>query len=132
MILGKSSLSRKSTAADKMEAMLCQVLSQLLFSLVPTEFSPEAFIEHMDEHNHAPWIRDEAAGVLSLMKKDYVRGFKDSLMQLYDCRPLYRKLRTSQRKSKKTDFRVADPYLNLFFATTDASLGQIPEQNDTL
>jgi hypothetical protein len=132
MILGKSSLSRKSTAADKMEAMLCQVLSQLLFSLVPTEFSPEAFIEHMDEHNHAPWIRDEAAGVLSLMKKDYMRGFKDSLMQLYDCKPFYRKLRTSQRKSKKTDFRVADPYLNLFFATTDASLGANTEQNDTL
>ena len=86
----------------------------------------------MDEFNHAPWIRDEAAGVLSLMKKDYMRGFKDSLMQLYDSTPLTRKLRTSQRKNKKTDFKVMDPYLNVFFATTDASLGANTEQNDTL
>lgn len=131
-ILGKSSLARKSTAADKTEAMLCQVLPQLLPSLVPTEFSPEAFTEHMSDYNHAPWIRDEAAGVLSLMKKEYMRGFKDSLMQLYDSKAFYRKLRTSQRKNTKTEFRVDDPYLNLFFATTDASLGANTEQNDTL
>jgi hypothetical protein len=131
-IIGKSSLARKSTVVDKTEAMLCQVLPQLLSSLVPTEFSPEAFTEHMSDYNHAPWIRDEAAGVLSLMKKDYMRGFKDSLMQLYDSKPFYRKLRTSQRKGAKTEFRVDDPYLNLFFATTDASLGANTEQNDTL
>ena len=117
---------------DKTEAMLCQVLPQLLSSLVPTEFSPEAFTEHMSDYNHAPWIRDEAAGVLSLMKKDYMRGFKDSLMQLYDSKPFYRKLRTSQRKNTKTEFRLDDPYLNIFFATTEASLGANTEQNDTL
>jgi hypothetical protein len=131
-LCGKSSLSRKSTAVDKAESMLCQVLPHLLPALVPTEFSPEAFTEHMSDYNHAPWIRDEASGVLSLMKKDYMRGFKDSLMQLYDSKPFSRKLRTSQRKNAKTEFRVDDPYLNLFFATTDASLGANTEQNDTL
>ena len=100
--------------------------------MVPTEFSPEAFTEHMSDYNHATWVRDEAAGVLSLMKKDYMRGFKDSLMQLYDSKPFYRKLRTSQRKGAKTEFRVDDPYLNLLWATTDASLGANTEQNDTL
>ena len=49
------------------------------------------------------------------MKKDYMRGFKDSLMQLYDCKPFYRKLRTSQRKNTQTEFRVDDPYLNLLW-----------------
>ncbi len=131
-INGKSSLARKSTVVDKAEAMLCQVLPELLSSLVPTEFSPEAFTEHLSDHNHAPWIRDEAAGVLSVMKRDYMRGFKDSLMQLFDCKPFYRKLRTSQRKGTKTEFRVDDPYLNVLFATTDASLGANTEQNDTL
>lgn len=131
-INGKSSLARKSTVVDKTEALLCQVLQWLLSSLVPTEFSPEAFTEHLSDHNHAPWIRDEAAGVLSLMKKDYMRGFKDSLMQLFDCKPFHRKLRTSQRKGTKTEFRVDDPYLNVLFATTDASLGANTEQNDTL
>lgn len=131
-INGKSSLARKSTAVDKSEETLCGVLPSLYPSLVPTEFSPEAFTEHMSDHNHAPWIRDEAAGVLSLMKRDYMRGFKDSLMQLFDCKPFYRKLRTSQRKGTKMEFRVDDPYLNLLWATTDASLGANTEQNDTL
>ena len=131
-INGKSSLARKSTVVDKTEAVLCQVLPGMLSSLVPTEFSPEAFTEHLSDHNHAPWIRDEAAGVLSIMKRNYMLGFKDSLMQLFDCKPFYRKLRTSQRKGTKTEFRVDDPYLNLLWATTDASLGANTEQNDTL
>jgi hypothetical protein len=99
---------------------------------VPTEFSPEAFIEHLSENNHAPWIRDEAAGVLSAMKREYMRGFKDSLMQLYDCRPFYRKLRTSFRKGAKTEFQVDDPYLISFWATTDAALLANTDMNDTL
>ena len=131
-INGKSSLARKSTVVDKTEEMLCQISPGLQFSRVPTEFSPEAFTEHLSDFNHAPWIRDEAAGVLSLMKRDYMRGFKDSLMQLFDCKPFYRKLRASQRKNTKTEFRVDDPYLNLLWATTDASLGANTEQNDTL
>jgi hypothetical protein len=131
-INGKSSLARKSTVVDMTENQLCEVLQGLRSALVPTEFSPEAFTEHLSDFNHAPWIRDEAAGVLGLMKKDYMRGFKDSLMQLYDCKPFYRKLRTSQRKNTKTEFRVDDPYLNLLWATTDASLGANTEQNDTL
>jgi hypothetical protein len=131
-ITGKSSLSRKSTVVGKTESLLCRVVKGLLPSLVPTEFSPEAFTEHLSDYNHAPWIRDEAAGVLALMKREYMRGFKDSLMQLYDCRPFYRKLRSAQRKNTKNEFRVDDPYLNLLFATTDASLGANTEQNDTL
>jgi len=69
---------------------------------------------------------------LSLMKKEYMRGFKDTLMQLYDSRPQHRQLRTSQRKNAQTDFRVDDPYLNVLFATTEASFGANTEQNDTL
>jgi hypothetical protein len=129
-INGKSSLSRKSTVVDKTESMLCQVLPNL--SVVPTEFSPEAFTEHMSGYQHTAWIRDEASGVLSLMKKDYMRGFKDALMQLYDCRAYNRKLRTSQRKSEQTEFNVNDPYLNVLFATTDASLAANTDLNDTL
>lgn len=34
-----------------------------LAAMVPTEFSPEAFTEHMSDYNHATWVRDEAAGV---------------------------------------------------------------------
>jgi len=131
-INGKSSLARKSTAVDKTEIIIFKTLPQMLSAMVPTEFSPEAFVEHLSNFQHAPWVRDEAAGVLSLMKKDYMRGFKDSLMQLFDCKPFHRKLRTSQRKGSQTDFNVDDPYLNLLWATTGASLGANTDQTDTL
>lgn len=131
-INGKSSLARKSTAVDKTEIIIFKTLPQMLSAMVPTEFSPEAFVEHLSNFQHAPWIRDEAAGVLSLMKKDYMRGFKDSLMQLFDSKPFHRKLRTSQRKGSQTDFNVDDPYLNLLWATTGASLGANTDQTDTL
>lgn len=122
-ILGDSSLARKTTAIKKALAMLKRVLGeQFMRSCIPNTFSPEAFTEHMDEFNHAPWIRDEAAGVLSVMQKDYMRGFKDDLMQLYDCSPITRKLRT-KKGSEKSWFNVADPYLNMFFASTGAALG---------
>jgi hypothetical protein len=131
-INGKSSLARKSTVAQKVEDILIIIRPSLLSERVPTEFSPEAFTEHMDKFQHAPWIRDEAAGVLSLMKRDYMKGFKDCMTSLYDCKPYDRKLRTSQRKAEKTTFNVHDPFLNLFWATTDASFAANTELNDTL
>ena len=132
-IAGGSTLARKTTALKKSVRILEEsVGGRLGISKVPNEFSPEAFIEHMDQFNHAPWIRDEAAGVLSLMRKDYMRGFKDTLMQLYDCTPITRMLRTSQRKAEKTSFNIADPFLNVFFASTDAALGANTEANDAL
>ena len=131
-INGKSSLARKSTVVNKIEDLLIAIRHQLLSERVPTEFSPEAFTEHMSNNQHAPWIRDEAAGVLALMKKDYMKGFKDCLTSLYDCKPYERKLRTSQRKDKQTEFIVNDPYLNLMWATTDASFAANTELNDAL
>jgi len=131
-INGMSSLARKSTAVNKAEEILLRADSSLLPAMIPTEFSPEAFIEHMSNYNHAPWIRDEAAGILGLMKRDYMRGFKDSLMNLYGNKPFHRKLRTSQRKGAQTEFNVDDPYLNLLWATTGASLAANTDQNDTL
>jgi len=131
-VAGKSGLSRKTTIIDVSESLLNDHRPGTAVNAVPTEFSPEAFIEHLDASPHAPWVRDEAAGVLKAMKRDYMRGFKDSLMQLYDCRPIHRKLRTNRRSKSKTDFVVDDPYLNVLWATTDSSLAANTEINDTL
>jgi hypothetical protein len=132
-ILGDSTLARKTTAVKKLWELLVAVFGERIENArVPNEFSPEAFVEHMDEFNHAPWIRDEAAGVLSMMKKEYMRTFKDTLMQLYDCTKITRMLRTSQRKADKTRFNVSDPYLNAFFASTGAALGANTDIIDTM
>lgn len=132
ILTGKSSSSRKTTVVDKTEDILTRVKLDTITSKVPTEFSPEAFVEHMDANNHAPWIRDEAAGVLAAMQKTYMAGFKDAMMQLYDNKPYHRKLRTSAKKSTKTEFNVDDPYLNLLWATTDTALAKNTDTNDTL
>ena len=122
-LLGDSSLARKTTAVQKAFDMLKAVLgARFANACVPNTFSPEAFTEHMSNYQHAPWIRDEAAGVLSIMQKDYMRGFKDDLMQLFDCHPITRMLRT-KKSGEKSRFNVDDPYLNLFFASTGAALG---------
>lgn len=132
MMLGQSSLSRKTTVVERTTDLLDSVMPDLPMRRVPTEFSPEAFIEHMSEFNHTSWVRDEAAGVLSLMQREYMRGFKDTLMQMYDCKPIHRKLRTARKSSVQTDFKIGDPYLNILWATTDAGFGANTEQNDTL
>ena len=61
-IPGKSTISRKSTAVDKTEALLDEIWPFLMDSKVPTEFSPEGFVEHMDTYNHCPWIRTKQPG----------------------------------------------------------------------
>ena len=116
-ILGSSTLARKSTALDKAELVLDRVIIDK-YAQVPTEFSPEAFIEHMDQYNHTRWIRDESSGLLNSLGKSYMDGFKETLMMLYDCKPISRKLRTNKRKSSQTEFNVTDPYLNIIWATT--------------
>ena len=122
-ILGDSSLARKSTAVKKAIAMLRAVLGdRFANACVPNSFSYEAFIEHMSNYQHAPWIRDEAAGVLAIMHKDYMNGFKEDLMQLYDCQPITRMLRT-KKNGQPSRFNVDDPYLNMLFASTGAALG---------
>jgi hypothetical protein len=130
MMLGDSSLARKTTVVSRTKKVLEHVDPEITIRRIPNEFSPEAFIEHMSGFQHAPWIRDEAAGALSAMTRDYMKGFKDSLMELYDCSPISRKLRT--KKNTETTFDVSDPYLNIFWATTPASFAANTTLNDTL
>ncbi len=128
-ILGLSSLARKSTAVDKADIAITTANIDPKYKM-PDEFSPEAMVEKLDNTPHAYMIKDEAAGLLALMKKDYMRGLKDALMQLYDCKPISRMLRTSKRTSDKTSFNVADPYLCMILATTPGSFAANTELID--
>jgi hypothetical protein len=68
--------------------------------------------------------------LLAVMKKDYMRGLKDALMQLYDGKDINRELRTSRRRSEKTSFQVKNPYLCLMLATTPGSFAANTELLD--
>ncbi len=128
-ILGLSSLARKSTAIDKADLTITAANIDPSCKM-PDEFSPEAMIEMLDRQPRAYMIKDESAGLLAVMKKDYMRGLKDALMQLYDGKDINRELRTSRRKSDKTSFQVKDPYLNLMLATTPGSFAANTELLD--
>jgi hypothetical protein len=127
--LGLSSLARKSTAIDKTDLILTATYIDPSCKM-PDEFSPEAMTEMLDRHPRAYMIKDESAGLLAVMKKDYMRGMKDALMQLYDGKDINRELRTSRRKSDKTSFRVKNPYLCLLLATTPGSFAANTELLD--
>lgn len=129
-IAGKSTLTHKSTAIKKIEELLVATRREFIESKAPTEFSPEAFIEHMHHHNHTHWIRDEASELLGMMQKDYMKGFKGSLMQLYDCSPIHRMLRS--RNGRDNTFKVTDPFLNIIWTATDSGLAKNTSANDTL
>ena len=128
-ILGLSSLARKSTAIDKADLTIAAANIDPSCKM-PDEFSPEAMIEMLDRQPRAYMIKDESAGLLAVMKKDYMRGLKDALMQLYDGKDINRELRTSRRKSDKTSFQVKNPYLNLMLATTPGSFAANTELLD--
>lgn len=127
--LGLSSLSRKSTATDKTDSTITAANIDTECK-VPDEFSPEAMIERLDQHPRAYMIKDESAGLLAVMKKDYMRGLKDALMQLFDGKDINRELRTSRRRSDRTTFRVRDPYLCMMLATTPGSFAANTELLD--
>ena len=118
--LGLSSLARKSTAMDKVDLTIAAANIDPSCKM-PDEFSPEAMIEMLDRQPRAYMLKDESAGLLAVMRKDYMRGLKDALMQLYDGKDINRELRTSRRKSDKTSFQVKNPYLNMMLATTPGS-----------
>lgn len=128
-ILGLSSLARKSTAIDKTDLTIVAANIDPECKM-PDEFSPEAMIERLDKHPRAYMIKDESAGLLAVMKKDYMRGLKDALMQLYDGKDINRELRTSARKAEKTKFRVRNPYLCLMLSTTPGSFAANTELLD--
>ena len=128
-LLGLSSLARKSTAIDKTDLTIIAANIDPDCKM-PDEFSPEAMIERLDQRPRAYMLKDESAGLLAVMKKDYMRGLKDALMQLYDGKDINRELRTSRRKSDKTSFQVKNPYLCLMLATTPGSFAANTELLD--
>jgi hypothetical protein len=130
-LLGLSSLARKSTAIDKTDLTIAAANVDPSCKM-PDEFSPEAMIEMLDRQPRAYMIKDESAGLLAVMKKDYMRGLKDALMQLYDGKDINRELRTSRRKTDKTSFQVRNPYLCIMLATTPGSFAANTELLDVI
>lgn len=116
LLLGESTISRKTTAMNLGEGLIQKVFGHGLHQ----DFSPEAFVEMMAGHPSTYLIKDEFAGLLASMQKAYMSDLRDLLCTLYDCKDYHRQLRTSQR-NKVSSFDIRDPYLTMAGATTFTS-----------
>lgn len=122
-IIGRSTISRKSTSFQFMKEFL-----NLVMPAIPLHApgSPAAFIEDLegidrtepDQNGHGLLAVDEAVSLLQLMKQNNMREFRELFMRLYDCSYFSKMLRSSPQRKTHTKFVIAEPYLNIFFATT--------------
>lgn len=117
MCLGKSSISRKSTAISKTELILKSGDWIKPFHSYPGMFSSEGLIEEMHYEPKGYIIMDECSQLLlSINTKKYLSDLRDVLCKLYDGVGTRRKLKTA--KGKIAEFKVEDPYATFLFATT--------------
>lgn len=133
MILGRSSISRKSTAIKQTRELL--TISERYHQLSGS-FSPEGLTEELHNCNetrgssHAVMLKDECADILKgINSKSYLSGLRDPLCRLYDCQGERRSLR-SKRGGQVSAFNVQDPYLTFLWATTDDSFRSSTSSSD--
>jgi hypothetical protein len=79
LMVGPAGISRKSTAIKCMEGVLPSN-----FHKYPQDWTWEAFVDELVDHNCGLWIRDEFGGWLSQQQKRYMAGTTDKLRRLYD------------------------------------------------
>jgi len=120
MCLGKSSISRKSTAVNATNLILESGDWLKPFHRFPGMFSTEGLIEEMSEEPRGYMIIDECTQLLvSINQKKYLSDMRDVLCKLYDCVGTRRKLKTS--RGKVSEFKVENPYATFLYATTHES-----------
>jgi hypothetical protein len=93
MILGVSTLTRKSTSMDMAMDMVNDIDEDILLA---TDGSIEGLMTAMSMRPGKPsvFLRDEFSGLLEAMtKKDYMAGTAELLTKLYDGKPMKRMLR---------------------------------------
>jgi hypothetical protein len=126
VILGPSGTSKKSTALDYGHSMLTQVASEMQIADCG---SVEGMIAELAEQSSngvcQVWAsQDEFSRVVTGMKKkDYLSDLKDVYMQLYDGKPLSRRL-------VKTNYRVDPVYMTFISGTTPTRLSSILDASD--
>jgi DNA repair photolyase len=113
-MLGRSTISRKSAAIAKGQQFTKDLVP---YTSLPQSYSPEGLIEELSEIPRSYLIKDEAGAMLAAMSKNYMLEMRDLYCVLYDCQSYKRKLRSGQRKERKT-FEINDPYVNIVTATT--------------
>lgn len=109
ILVAPSSFYRKSYTLSIAEDLIREVDEELVF---PREFSPEAFLEILQEKSKGVFISYEFKTLIDIMDRSYMSGMKSMLTELYDCPYVY------DRKIKDKEIVIRNPFLNILSAST--------------
>jgi hypothetical protein len=113
-IFGRSTTNRKSTVVNKTREIYKQVTGKLL----PNEdFSIEGYLESLSLIPVQHHVRDEVAGFLAKIHKQYNEGFNELECALYDGQDFKKTLASRGNKEPRV-FDIRNPYVTKFYATT--------------
>lgn len=128
ILIGYSSYSRKTTA----QRLTLNVVPENAIYRCPEDTTPEKLIEIMSEEDRILLIKDEIGGMFDRSSREYMKGFKDLLLEAYEGFP-----HGYTRKLRKESFEIKDIYFVLYGGTTisrimktmsveDVEIGLIP------
>ena len=111
LLLGESSITRKTTAISFAEDILLTIIKDFRLA---DDYSPEALISDLSSKSKSQgaFVRDEFGGFLADLKKSYMKGMKESFMKLYDCPVRW------ERKIQRQSYTLNDVYIPLLTGTT--------------
>jgi hypothetical protein len=107
MILGDTTLTRKTTAMDIATDLLTEIDQD---AILATDGSVEGLLQGLSTRPKRPsiFLRDEFSGLLEMItKKDYYAGMAEVLTKLYDGK-------LQKRMLRKEEITVKDPILLIF------------------
>jgi len=110
LLIAPSGLYRKSTAVGIAEDLIADVDTDLILS---GEQSREKFLAVLKSSPNVLYPISEFAAVLAMWNRDYAQGFREIVVDLFDCRQEYS--RQTLRDGKQTIHR---PALNILAAST--------------
>ena len=109
LVLGKSSVSRKTTAIQPGLNLLYELNHSLV---LPNDFSIEALLEHLSQQPQGLLFFSEFSVLLEMCQRSYMAGLKGLLTDLYDCRPRF------TRKLKSGEYTIENGFLSMIGAST--------------
>lgn len=108
ILLAPSSVFRKSTAMSLGRSILNKMDDSLI---LPNEFTPESLLAGLSDKTQGIFLWSEFGGALSCFERSYMIGMKETLTDLYDCPPVYK------RKLKSEEFVIKEPCLSILAGT---------------
>uniref|UniRef100_A0A6M3KNV5 DUF3987 domain-containing protein n=1 Tax=viral metagenome TaxID=1070528 RepID=A0A6M3KNV5_9ZZZZ len=110
LLIAPSGLYRKSTSVGIAEDLIAEVDNELILS---GEQSREKFLSLLKSNPNVLYPISEFAAVLAMWNRDYAQGFREIVVDLFDCRQEY-----SRQTLKDGKATIHRPALNILAAST--------------